>query len=90
MKYNTYTFLILLLVYEQHRDSHCRFPSSLHLSLDVEEVNVKSQLHASGADLPFRRPCARPAEHLYNSISEEARSSLEYGLSSSLDNNFQR
>ena len=49
-------------------------------------------LQSAGAGLPLRRPCARPTEHLYNSISEEARSSLEYvhvlnfeGLSGSED-----
>ena len=82
MEYNTRTFLMLLMVYEQQSNSHCRFPSALHLSLDVVEVKVSSQLHAAGTGLPLRRPCARPTEHLYNSISEEARSSLEYGLSS--------
>ena len=85
MKYNNYTFLILM-VYEGHRNCQCQFPLSLHLSLYVVEVKVRSQLYAAG--LPLRRPCARPTEHLYNSISEEARSSLENGLSSLLDDNF--
>ena len=48
MKYNTYTFLILLMVYEWQRNSHCQFQSSLHLSVDVVEVKVQSQLHAAG------------------------------------------
>ena len=78
MKYNTYTPFILLMVCEQHRDSHCRFPSSLHLSLDLVKVKVQSQFHASGAEIPLKRPCARPAEHLYVSINEEARSSMAY------------